>query len=92
MSGITSTIQVSTIKGIQRGTIVLSAATGTATITSVDTTKTELRHLGQAGGAGGEAAGRVLTNIVLTNSTTITATMGIYSATDTVSWELTEYY
>lgn len=70
-------------KSIQRGVIALSAGTGTATITSVDTTKTELRFLGFSGGSLGAAA-----HAVLTNATTITATGNASS----LSWELTEFY
>ncbi len=79
-----------TIKSIQRGTIALAGAatTGTATITAVDTTKTELRFLGQSAGGGGDQHTAWIT---LTNSTTITATRVTASGTTTVSWELTEY-
>lgn len=71
------------VKSIQRGVISISGGTGSATITSVDTSKTELRCLGFSGGALGAQA-----HIVLTNATTITAT-GSASA---ISWELTERY
>ena len=78
------------IKSIQRGTIAITGAASsqTATITSVDTTKTQLRMLGAS----------VTTNvnempyIVLTNATTITATRVGSANTTTVSWELTENY
>lgn len=71
------------IKSIQRGVISLPGGSGSATITSVDTAKTELRCLGFSGGASGASS-----QIVLTNSTTISA-----SGTSTaISWELTESY
>lgn len=73
------------IKSIQRG--VISAAT--ATITSVNTAKTELRLLGQT--AGTSANYDNVSRIVLTNSTTITkaSDQGLGQG---LSWELTEYY
>ena len=83
-----------TIKSIQRGVISIasSAYSGTATITAVDTSKTELRFLG---GSGLDPVGvQQTTRIVLTNSTTITATVlyPVYSGTTgNASWELTEY-
>lgn len=83
-----------TIKAIQRGVVSIasSAYSGTATITAVDTSKTELRFLG---GSGLDPAGvQQTTRIVLTNSTTITATVlyPVYSGeTGYASWELTEW-
>jgi hypothetical protein len=80
------------IKGIQRGTVTIASnqTSGTATITSVDTAKTELRHLGATGVVTGESGFR--NRIALTNATTITATRASSNAdTVTVGWELTEY-
>lgn len=83
-----------TIKAIQRGTISISTGntSATATITAVDTAKTELRFLG---GSGYDASGTVATipRIVLTNSTTVTATVfnAVAGVGVSVSWELTEY-
>lgn len=83
------------VKSIQRGVISIasSAYSGTATITAVDTSKTELRFLG--GSALDPAAVQQTARIVLTNSTTITATVlsAVYPGqTGYVSWELTEFY
>lgn len=85
------------IKSIQRGVISIATginglATGTATISSVVTSKTELRFLGansQNNGANSSAA-----DIVLTNATTITGTARTSASVDTArfSWELTEFY
>lgn len=83
-----------TIKAIQRGVISISPGntSATATITAVDTAKSELRFLG---GSGYDASGTVATvpRIVLTNATTVTAT--VINAHSTfglsASWELTEY-
>lgn len=82
------------IKSIQRGTITIPAnsTSATATITSVVTTKTELRFLGVTSQSTG--IDTALARITLTNSTTITATRNTVSTTNNtiVSWELTEYY
>lgn len=83
------------IKSIQRGVITITSGntTATATITAVDTSKTELRFLG---GSGTDGAGAVsnIPRVALTNSTTITATTGFATSGSGsfVSWELTEYY
>lgn len=83
-----------TIKAIQRGviSIAVSGTSATATITAVDTAKSELRFLG---GSGYDASGTIATvpRIVLTNATTVTAT--VINANPSIglsaSWELTEY-
>lgn len=81
------------VKSIQRGIISIGATstTATATITSVVTAKTELRYLGFStlGTDNGFSA-----RVVLTNTTTITATKTNASsvASTDVSWELTERY
>lgn len=80
------------IKSIQRGTIAISsAASNTATITSVDTAKSELRALGYTVSSAGDQ--QYVPRITLTNATTITANrIASDSITTTVSWEITEYY
>ena len=80
------------IKSIQRGTFTIAGAstTGTATITSVDTTKTKVRWLGNT--AGDATVTNDMCYIVLTNATTITGTRSGTTGSITVSWELTEYY
>lgn len=80
-----------TIKSIQRGTITATSAGATATISSVNTAKTELRFLGGSGTDGGVTL-CVVPRIVLTNSTTITAIHPTLSGSGAVvSWELTEW-
>lgn len=77
------------LKSIQRGVIsIVGAYSGTATITAVDTSKTELRLLGVSN----TTVLADLARVVLTNATTITATRGSNSGTSEVSWELTEFY
>ena len=77
------------LKSIQRGVIsMVGAYSGTATITAVDTSKTELRLLGVSN----TTVPADLARVVLTNATTITATRGSNSGTSEVSWELTEFY
>lgn len=80
------------VKSIQRGTIVISGSgvnNTTATITSVVTSKTELRLLGFY-----TDINNLLQSpkIELTDSTTITAWKGTTTGSVTLSWELTEYY
>lgn len=75
------------VKSIQRGLITSGGpATVTATITAVVTAKSELRFLG-----GSPAAGLGSPILVLTNSTTITASV-LGGSGGQVSWELTESY
>lgn len=74
----------SPIKSIQRGIITIAVGTATATITAVDTTKSVLSYLGTKLTAGSDTA-----TLVLTDSTTITATM---TGTGQVSWQLVEHY
>jgi len=98
------------IKSIQRGIINLSGSVGTATLAqAVDTTKSILHHLGATNGISivGDLPFTTLvgatTNqirLVLTNSTTITASADIsvppgYQTGPfggSVSWQLVEYY
>ena len=84
----------SQIKSIQRGTITISGATSaTATITAVNTSKSELRFLGARTKDDTVNAWGTST-IELTNSTTITARWdsAAFANTNNVSWELTEFY
>jgi len=74
---------------IQRGVIAMNAVTSaTATITSVDVNKCELRMLG----AYNTSVASDLASVVLTNATTVTANRGTTTGTSNISWELTEYY
>lgn len=75
------------VKSIQRGTM----APGTATITAVNPAKTEVDFLGltSTDAIPGDNSGAML--VVLTNSTTITATEGI-GVTSTVGYQVVEFY
>lgn len=82
------------IKSIQRGSITLSGvASATATISAVDTSKTELRFLG-AKTKDDTVNPWGTSTVELTNSTTITARWdsAAFGNANTVSWELTEFY
>ena len=86
------------IKSIQRGTITIPTTTNsaTATISSVTTSKSELRLLGGRvdTAATTAALAQSLPEIQLTNATTITATRGAPTGAVpvvVVSWELTEW-
>ena len=93
-----SILRALVIKSIQRGTITVNgAATGTAAITAVDTTKTELRMLGfsHAGATtmNNWAPQSIWPRIDLTNTTTVTATLGADPTVNViVSFEVTEYW
>ena len=81
------------IKSTQRGVIQLvsNVATDTATIAAVIPGKTMLRFLGVSVDDSQGSWG--LAHIVLTNSTTITASrLQANNLLTRVSWELTEYY
>jgi hypothetical protein len=90
----------SKIKSIQRGTISItsSSSSATATISAVNTAKTELRHLG---GTQVASSSEVVNpsafgpRISLTNSTTVTATRPQASSAtfnSTVSYEVVEWW
>lgn len=98
MAGIfRSIVKARIIKSLQRGTITIAAGannTQTATITSVDTAKSLLWHLGveTSGGAGGDPSAVRLT---LTNATTITATRAgadTNTPASVVAYQVAEYY
>lgn len=83
------------IRSIQRGIITIpngATTTATATISAVNTVKSELRFLGSTGGNGSNPAGYVTSRIQLTNSTTLAAESTGYVYGHALSWELTEYY
>lgn len=83
-----------TIKSVQRGVITISSGTssGTATITSVDTSKSIVNFLNWACNTGGVAQSNYSPYVTLTNTTTVTAAKGDTSAiTDYVSWEVIEF-
>ena len=84
-SGTTGGMQ---LKGIQRGTILLNTSSVTATITSVDVTKTELRMIGWS--SNGPTFGEACPRMTLTNATTITATKFSSSGATTISYEVVE--
>lgn len=97
MSTLSQFAQTGKIKSIQRGTISLAAnnISASAIITSVDTSKSILYHLGQDTS---EFAGQQFNRsayLTLANSTTVTASAtraNSSSNTLTVSWQLVEYY
>lgn len=82
------------IKSMQRGIIVIpdNTTTATATISAVNTAKSELRFLGSNGITTAGPVGYVTSSIQLTNSTTLTAESTGFVYGHSLSWELTEYY
>lgn len=91
MGGISSAGQL--VKSMQRGTISISTAqtSNTATVTAVDTAKSQLALLGYTNNQ--TLGSNMIPRIALTNSTTITATLpALPTQAETVSWELIEWY
>lgn len=79
------------IKSIQYGTIALAAVTSnTATITSVNTAKSVLIHLGAQ--VDSTVANTMGVRLALTNATTITATRSNGTGDATVGFCVVEYY
>ena len=80
------------IKSIQRGTISVSAGAGTgsntATITAVDTSKSECKFMGVTSAANIQG----LAKVTLTNSTTVTADASGAGSTYVVGYEVVERY
>lgn len=79
------------VKSVQRGVISITGTntSATATITSVDTAKAELHFIGNTNNT---ISSNSAARIVLTNSTTITATRAsATTATTTITWEIKEY-
>jgi len=81
------------IKSIQRGVITIAnaSATQTATITAVDTTRSALKFLGRSYAGDTKYAYDTSCYLVLTNSTTVTATRQGTTTALYVSYEVTEY-
>ncbi len=78
------------IKSVQRGSITITGGTGTntATITTVNTLKSELTYLGTTiGSTGADVAW-----LALTNATTVTATNKAGSSTSIVGYEVVEWF
>lgn len=84
---------VSPIKSIQRGTVGTGASnTGTATITSVTTSKAVVRFLGFNSGYNSTFTGRMFPYLTLDNATTVRATCITGTADgSTISFEVVEY-
>lgn len=87
------------IKSTQRGVIAFGPGvkTVTATITAVNTAKTQLRILGGTSSSGGTGISSATMRVVLTDATTLTGDReaGGDSSGNTsgsVAWELTEYF
>ena len=81
------------IKSVQRGTISVNcgsgSATNTATISTVDTAKSILSHLGMTT-ATSNVNGQ--SHVALTNATTVTASASGEGATYVIAYQVVEYY
>jgi len=88
------------IKSIQRGAIALTYSgiysSNTATITSVDTSKSVIKVIGSYLTSSGGAVTTLDASVMLTNATTVTAyaSVAAYSSSNaaTVNFEVVEYY
>lgn len=83
------------LRSVQRGsiTIAIAATSNTATITAVNTGKTELNWLGQQTDEANDADGYA--KLILTNATTVTANRtggGGVAGTVTASYEVVEWF
>ena len=79
------------LKSAQRGTITTAGvASNTATITSVDTTKSQVDHLGLTNNDGGSNGNNWLTRLTLTNATTVTCNVGGTGATQITGYQVSE--
>ena len=80
------------VTSVQSGTIAMgTSATATATITSVDTTKSVVMHCGQyTGNISNLTLPKALVDVTLTNSTTVTASVNTAATTGgaTVSYQV----
>lgn len=88
----------SVVKSVQRGSLSFSSKTATATISAVDVNKAIVVHGGSSWGDGGSAStsysGSWDARLTLTNSTTVTATVGYYNSSYTgpTTWQVIEFY
>lgn len=86
----------SVVKSVQRGSLSFSKATATATISAVDVNKAIVVHGGSSWGTGYDAgnSGYWDARLTLTNSTTVTATVGYYNSgyTGPTTWQVIEFY
>lgn len=80
------------IKSIQRGTISITGGNGsnTATITSVDTTKSLISFLGATAYSGAAADGQG--RVELTDATTVTASRTNTNNSAVFGYQVVEYY
>lgn len=83
----------SRIKSIQRGTISTTSSTATATVTGVDTARSNLEHHGQTNDRTSDAVHQWLYHVDLQNSTTVRARDALTTNNNAViGYELIERY
>ena len=77
------------VKSVQAGTItIISASSNTATISSVNTSKSVVLY----GGTSMSGSADYLVRVELTNATTVTATRGTTLNNSTVAYTVLEFY
>lgn len=82
------------IKRVQRDIVTVSAGTsGTTTITTANTLKTEIDYLGHTMHANATTANVMGADVAITNATTVTATIGnVASVPVVIGFQATEFY
>jgi len=78
------------IKSVQRGTVTFP--TTTATITEVNTAKSQIDHLGSTANSGGAIGSVQETNATLTNGTTVTITSGTTGDLQVTGFQVVEWF
>lgn len=80
------------VDSVQSGTITMTGATSnTATITEVDTTRTAILYLGETTTSTPQGYGRNRSTVVLTDSTTVTATRLTGTDNSTVGYNVVQF-
>lgn len=85
--------RLGSIKTMQRGKISLAASTGsgTATITSVTTSKARIFKLGSSNSSGLSGVQPIVASVELTNATTVTARHPANQVATDIGYEVAEY-
>lgn len=93
LSALKTASSSSVVKSVQRGVITLERnVSNTATISPVATSKTVVLYTGDTNNSSEEYAKNFRIQLVLTDSTTITASRGSNSGTVTVPYQVIEFY
>lgn len=89
--GVASSAQPAVLKSLQTGTITMSGASVTATITAVDTTKAWLVYTYNSANGTGTNIGQKLVSGQITNATTLTFDRNNTGQTMNLTWYLVQF-